>query len=182
MAAKQNGGVSFELTAESLMNLNKQFSKLDNIGVGAAWAGVIKVLNDIKNLAQLRLKSQGHIVTSRLRNSIYFKTYNKEGEESANYSSDAGSFSADFNVGLGKLEGAVGTNVEYAAAMEFGSKPHTIKAKDSKVLGNKKVGFFGKEVQHPGYGGDSYLYWASKHVDTDKTWREVGKEILNMKI
>ena len=48
-----------------------------------------------------------------------------------------------------------------------------------EVLGTVKKGFFGKKVNHPGFAGDSYLYWALKNVDTEKRGREVAKELLN---
>lgn len=39
----------------------------------------------------------------------------------------------------------------YAAAVEFGSKPHVITAKNKKVLANRKTGqVFGQRVNHPG--------------------------------
>jgi len=65
----------------------------------------------------------------------------------------------------------VGTNVEYAAAIEFGSRPHVIEAKNKKVLSNGKK-FFGKRVNHPGWSGDSFLYWAMKNVDVEKSVAE----------
>jgi len=52
----------------------------------------------------------------------------------------------------------VGTKVEYAAVVEFGSRPHVIRAKKAKVLANKKTGqVFGKEVNHPGTSAQPYM-------------------------
>jgi hypothetical protein len=46
----------------------------------------------------------------------------------------------------------IGTNVEYAAAVELGSKPHTILPKNSKLLvfniGGETI--FATKVEHPG--------------------------------
>jgi len=89
------------------------------------------------------------------------------------YSAEGKSYNADLRtVNLKEGEGAVGTNVEYAAAVELGSRPHTIVAKNFKSLGTKKAGFFGKKVNHPGYAGDSYLYRALKNVDVTKSVAE----------
>jgi hypothetical protein len=45
----------------------------------------------------------------------------------------------------------VRNDVPYAAAVEYGTKPHTIRAKNKKVLANQKEGaVFGTEVNHPG--------------------------------
>lgn len=40
---------------------------------------------------------------------------------------------------------------EYASAVEYGTRPHTIKAMNKKVLANKRTGqVFGPVVNHPG--------------------------------
>ena len=51
--------------------------------------------------------------------------------------------------------GWVGTNVKYAPMLEFGTKPHKIRAKRTMYLA-KRVGtkgwiFFGEKVNHPGF-------------------------------
>lgn len=43
--------------------------------------------------------------------------------------------------------------VKYAPFVEDDTEPHTIRAVNHRVLGNPKVGFFGKEVNHPGTKG-----------------------------
>ena len=57
-----------------------------------------------------------------------------------------------------KAEGEtlVGTPVDYAPDVEFGTAPHTIRIKDAKVLSNGKV-FFGEEVHHPGTNANPFL-------------------------
>ena len=50
----------------------------------------------------------------------------------------------------------LGTNVKYGPSVEYGSKPHIIKAKNAKVLTDGKT-FFGKQVRHPGTSPQSYL-------------------------
>lgn len=44
----------------------------------------------------------------------------------------------------------VSNETSYAAAVEYGTKPHTITAKNASVLTNGKGAFFGKTVNHPG--------------------------------
>lgn len=50
----------------------------------------------------------------------------------------------------------VGTNVEHAPHVEFGTRPHTISIKDKKVLSDGKS-FFGKSVNHPGTKAQPFL-------------------------
>ena len=49
----------------------------------------------------------------------------------------------------------------YALFVEMGTKAHTIEAKNGKVLGTPKVGFFGKKVKHPGTRAQPFIL---KHV------------------
>lgn len=183
MAGSRTGGVTFELEAASKRNLDKQLGKLKKQAPKTVFKGLVQFLFDIKTLAQLKLKRDGHIITSRLRNSLFVKTLNqiyaKRGGNKDNYSAEGKTYKSDLDVKLKEGEAAIGTNVEYAGAIEFGYGPHIIEAKNKKVLGTPKVGFFGKKVNHPGFKGDSFLYWALKHADIEKRGREIGKELLN---
>lgn len=182
MAGSKGGGVTIELTQQSKKNIDLQMAKLKKLAPEAARKGMFKLLFDIKALAQNKLKSDGHIVSSRLRNSIYVQTLKPQniGDNKETYQDETGkSYSSRLDVDLTDNEGAVGTNVEYAGAIEYGYGAHVIKAKNAKVLGNKKVGFFGKQVNHPGFKGDSFLWWALKNVDLNKRWRDVSAELLN---
>lgn len=51
----------------------------------------------------------------------------------------------------------IGSNVEYAADVEFGTRPHTIKAKSKKALFWKGAAHPVKEVKHPGTQGKFFL-------------------------
>ena len=170
-------GVQIQLDQASKQNLDKQFQALGTTIAEAGPKAIFKVLMKIKTSAQLYLTGRGHIVTSRLKNSIYVQMPNMPNlpDNQRNYTDNrGGSYDAEMKtVALkNENEGAVGTNVEYAAGIEFGFRPHTIIAKNAKVLGTPKTGFFGKKVQHPGYAGDSYLYRALKTVDVTKTVAE----------
>jgi phage gpG-like protein len=58
----------------------------------------------------------------------------------------------------------VGTNKQYAASMEFGSKPHIIRPINKKMLRwwNGNMFIFAKEVHHPGTKGFFFLTRAAE--------------------
>jgi len=186
MAGSKGGGVTIELTQQSKKNIDLQMAKLKKLAPDVARKGMFKLLFDIKALAQNKLKSDRHIESNRLRSSMYVQAtsanskYTNRPNNSETYQDETGkSYSSRLDVDLTDNDGAVGTNVEYGPAIEFGYGAHVIKVKNAKSLGNKKVGFFGKQVQHPGFKGDSFLYWALKNVDLNKRWRDVSAELLN---
>jgi len=59
----------------------------------------------------------------------------------------------------GSPEKVVGTNVEYAIHLEFGTRPHTITPTDAEVLRFEADGeeVFAMEVQHPGIDPKPFL-------------------------
>ena len=56
-------------------------------------------------------------------------------------------------------EGSVGTNTEYAMAVEYGSRPHDIKPNEKKALAFEKGGekIVVKRVKHPGNKPQPFL-------------------------
>ena len=100
------------------------------------------------------------------------------GDNKESYSDEKGkSYSSILNTAMTKKgEIAVGSNVEYASTIELGSAPHEIKAKNKKALASKTT-LFGKRVFHPGYRGDSFLYWAFKNVDVLKSTADDMKDM-----
>jgi hypothetical protein len=145
------GGASIVLMEQSKKNMFAQMDKLKKTGKESMMKGIVKILFDIKALAQLKLKYDQHIVTSRLRNSIYVQT--KKGEQTSTnditYTDNTKkSYSSKLDIELNENEGAVGTNVNYAEKIEFLY--------------------------------DSFLYWAAKNVDLNKRWREVSKDLLGI--
>lgn len=75
---------------------------------------------------------------------------------------------------------AVGTNVGYAAYVEYGTRPHTISVNGAKVLTDKKT-FFGKSVEHPGTTAQPYLRPA---IDNNRKalvglWRQIFRRVYN---
>lgn len=167
-----NNSIKLEVDKKTFDHVKSQLDALNTGGVQSAYRAIIKVLFKIKSEAQLRLTGRGHIVSSRLKNSIYIKTKTPTitPTNSQSYSDNTGkSYNSDLTtVSVGDLEGAVGTNVEYASAIELGAPPHVIQVKDAKVLSDGKR-IFGRRVNHPGYKGDSFLYWALKNVNVQQS-------------
>jgi len=169
------GQVKLELDKASQKRIMNQLEIARDQGKKSAYYAMMKVAFKIKSEAKLRLVGRGHIITSRLANSIFVQAKNllnvTKSDNSLTYTDHTGkSYKSKLStVTLGENEFAVGTNVSYGPAIEIGAKPHIIEAKNSRVLGNTKVGFFGKRVNHPGFAGDSYLYWAFKNVDIIKS-------------
>jgi HK97 gp10 family phage protein len=64
------------------------------------------------------------------------------------------------------MSAVVGTNVEYAPHVEFGTAPHKITVKDAGVLSNGKE-VFGKEVDHPGTPATPFLFPAFEEEQKD---------------
>ena len=136
--------VRIEIDIESFKNLDSRFEYIKKYFHNEVFRIIISILFDIKLIAQRKIKKDQHIVTSRLRNSIFVKSKNqKQATRAGNkkiYSDNKGSsFNADLNVSLLEFEGAVGTNVEYAQKIE---------------------------------DLDSYLEYALKNVDANKRIRE----------
>ena len=72
-----------------------------------------------------------------------------------------------------------GKQVNYAAFVLFGTRPHEIKPKNKRALRFFYKGIdefvYRKKVHHPGYKGDDFLYRAVK--DTFKQLDEIYKRI-----
>jgi HK97 gp10 family phage protein len=78
----------------------------------------------------------------------------------------------------GKLSGETGTNISYAEAVEYGTRPHTIKPKNKQALHWKEgnTDFFAKEVHHPGTKAQPFFEPAVKKNE-DKLDKELDKLI-----
>lgn len=77
--------------------------------------------------------------------------------------------------------GEVGTNVEYAECVEYGTRPHTITPKNKKALYWEGAGHPVKSVQHPGSKAKPFMGPATKKNEVkfnkkiDKIVKELGK-------
>jgi hypothetical protein len=109
--------VSITLDKASKDHLDKQFKLLKEAGPRSVYSAIIKVAYKIRSDAQLRLRGKGHIVTSRLRNSLSVFTTLKK---SIDYTDkDGKAFTAQLlTAAINKNEVAIGTNVEYAQKIE----------------------------------------------------------------
>ena|SRR3990167_3924947 len=57
------------------------------------------------------------------------------------------------------FSGGITAKAKYASAVEYGSRPHIIKARSAKVLANKKTGqVFGRTVRHPGTKANPFMH------------------------
>lgn len=126
---------------------------------------------NIESDAKKKLKNDRHWITGRLATSVHAEK--KPNENHGEYS---------LNERFGDLEAIVGTNVVYAASIEFGSKPHIIEPKNKKFLRFNIGGawIFAKRVNHPGFKGSSFLRWAAeknKPVFEKKVTEELNKVI-----
>ena len=109
--------VELKLDEASQRHVLGQLEKLKQQGGRSAYSAITKVMFKIINEAQLRLTGRGHIVTSRLKNSLHVETTNKQ---NFNYTDKEGkSFQGGLNsVSVGEGEVIGGTNVEYADKIE----------------------------------------------------------------
>jgi len=64
--------------------------------------------------------------------------------------------SITFNVDEGDKIAYIGTNVDYAPHVEYGTRPHIITVRNAKVLSDGQT-IFGKTVRHPGTAPQPFL-------------------------
>jgi len=141
--------IQIEFDKESKKKFDKNMDLYAKKYPEETWKAIVKILFDIKLLAQRKIKADKHIITNRLRSSIFVKTpgqqYAQTSTNAIPYSDDTGrSFKRGLDVDLKKFEGAVGTNVEYAIFVE-------------------KI--------------DSYLQYAFDSVDMDKRFDEIKNSV-----
>lgn len=109
--------VSIEIDQKSFDHLNKQMEVLKRGTPTSLYSAITKIGYKIQSEAQMRLRGKNHIVTSRLRNSLFVKTKSKD---SLSYQDNkGGSFISDLrSITIKENDIAIGTNVEYAEKIE----------------------------------------------------------------
>jgi len=109
---------------------------------------LIRVTEGVYKLA--KLNASKHSRTGVMEHNVYYKV---------NLKRLYGEVGVDDR---GMLVDWRGKKVNYAEFVHFGTKPHKIKPRRAKVLMFVKDGrfVFAKEVNHPGYKGDLFLYKA----------------------
>lgn len=138
--------VSLKVDPISEKKLKKRFKILSNAYPVETYKAMVAILFDMKLIAQRKIKKDKHIVTSRLRNSLFVKTpKQKHARRSTNkrvYSFQGGTGLRFLSTDLKKGEAAFGTNVLYARKIE-------------------KL--------------DSFIDFAAKNVDVNKRFRQAAE-------
>jgi hypothetical protein len=127
-------GVTITVDKISAKRTSAKFRLMEKLYPEEVFRAIVEILFDIKLISQKKLKSDNHIVTSRLRNSIFVKTpkqkFAKKSTNSKVYSYPGGkdkrtgrmipggTATRELDVSLNGAEGAVGTNVVYASKIE----------------------------------------------------------------
>ena len=100
----------------------KLFDNLDMVKINIpqiTYNAIVAYLFNAKMNAQNKIKADNHIVTSRLRNSIYVQSHSKTLQDKEGYKDNEGNaFNARLRIPLAENEAAMGTNVEYAEKIE----------------------------------------------------------------
>lgn len=112
-----SGQISID--AKSLRSLHANFSDVAKKIPDASYQALVTFLFNAKALAQNRILDKQHVVTSRLRNSIYVKSHAKRQDQKQYSDKLSRTWNAELNdANIGPKEAAVGTNVEYAQNIE----------------------------------------------------------------
>jgi len=129
----------------------------------------IKIEIPAEELARARRAIQDHNqdVEDGLHRLVVRTTYRVSANAKRNAPSKFGKLRQSITEKFSKLTGEVAVNVDYAGAVEFGSKPHIIRPKKKKALAFKPGGGFKfwdesgrvvvKWVKHPGTDPQPYL-------------------------
>ena len=173
--------ITLELDKASQQQYNRSLRDYGKKAEKAIKDGIVKTCMSIETIAKQRLSgmmgSAKHIITNRLRASVHMEV---KGMNSFRAVKDSKVSDGSLNVSIGNMEGVIGTNVDYAEAIENGFAPHEIKPRHAKVLVFKKGGkmIFTKKVNHPGFKGESYLRFAAEKEQTifpDRIVEELNK-------
>jgi len=121
------------------------------------------------------LKDQGQRVVNAISDEIKMMALEVEKGAKLRAPVDTGRLRGSYGTFFGHRGGTldyatVGTNVEYALHVEFGTRPHVIKVKKKKVLASRTQ-IFGKVVNHPGTRARPHLIPALNEVKRTMTTR-----------
>lgn len=168
--------IELSISSSDLKELDKKLNDLKNNTGKSAWAALVTIAFKIRNEAMMRLQGRDHVRTSRLKNSIFVKGKKQSEINAASGGGDKGqsntykdntgkSYDSDLrSVSVSDFDLAIGSNVEYATAIEFGAAAHDINSPvNIRGVGWRYI------KKHPGFKGDSFLYWGLKNVDIAKT-------------
>lgn len=109
--------ISLTLDRASMDHLDRQFALLAQAGPRSCYSALHKIAKKITSESQMRIMGRQHVVTARLKNSIFTKT--RQQPNFAYRDKLGNSFVSELqSVTLARMEVAIGTNVEYAAEIE----------------------------------------------------------------
>ena len=112
-----------------------------------------KGLNEVGAEAMSEMRVNSPAITTRLRSSIHYESPNTN---IYSYTDNQGKgYNGKFQKKASRLSVLVGSNVEYADAVNYGTAPHVITPKNAKALRFKVGGqfIFATKVNHPGTKG-----------------------------
>jgi HK97 gp10 family phage protein len=121
-----------------------------------------KALTEVAIEGVSTMKVNTPVITGRLRSSMHH-----ESPRTVSYTykdNKGGGHNGKFAVNLTGLSVAFGTNVEYADAVNYGTLPHVIEAKNKKALFWKGARHPVKRVFHPGTKGQGFFEKAERHA------------------
>ena len=126
----------------------------DQMKINVKMQGLNQAVSDIRKYSESKIEGVKRVIvesTVNIQNDAVSLVPVKEGNLKN---------SIDFNITNNGLGGEVFASAEYAADVEFGTKPHKIEAKNGGVLAFKKDGkmIFAKSVKHPGTPAQPYLF------------------------
>jgi len=111
---------NLHIEIEGIEELASDFRRFGKQAKDAIKRGVDRTALAVETDAKEKLKSDGHIITGRLRSSLHAETV--QGQQFG-YRDDHGeTYNGALNEKIGELDAVAGTNVHYAPYIEFGTK------------------------------------------------------------
>ena len=124
----------------------------------------LEVVIDLRSLDKLAKGFKGYrkMLTKELKRALKRTVLDIEATAKERCPVDTGRLRASITPDVvGATEGYVGTNVSYAAAVEYGSRPHEIRPRKAKALAwkDRQTGEqrFARKVNHPGTAAQPFL-------------------------
>ena len=114
-------------------------------------------IDELKGQLDARLQTIKQNVSNAIADAVLKVEELAKENLQTNHSVRTGALVSSIHSQFNGMSGTVGTNIEYAPYVEYGTSPHIITVKEKKVLATKEgIGggggwvVFGKEVNHPG--------------------------------
>lgn len=118
---------------------------------------MIEIKAELKNAKQIEAALKRYpqaslsVFNTAIRKSVLTVQRETMKRAPVNKQSGGGNLRQSIKTSLYSLKGIVYAGAKYAIYVHEGTRPHTIRVKNKKVLANRRSGqFFGREVKHPG--------------------------------